>query len=192
MIVFLSPLEMPSAPAWQLPHPHPSTLCPHLSLTPSSPALFSSCCLFLHLALLSIPPSLAYLSTPLATQSLLYSLSLLPSFYLALLVRALPIYILNLCFSFLCLYNPRINLVYGLQCAAHLGCITGELTQLRSCAILSSSSTTQQNVVEEDPSAQEHEGMLSLPSTLFAPFLGLGFALHMGIKKPAAGEHAQG
>lgn len=34
--------------------------------------------------------------------------------------------------------------------------------------------------------------MLSLPDTLFAPFLGLGFTLHMGIKKLAAGEHAQG
>lgn len=35
-------------------------------------------------------------------------------------------------------------------------------------------------------------GMLPFPDTIFAPFLGLGFSLHMDIKKPAVGEHGQG
>lgn len=53
-----------------------------------------------------------------SSPSLLYSLSLQPSLSLALPVRALPIYILNLCLPPLRLFNPHINPVYGLHHAA--------------------------------------------------------------------------
>lgn len=69
--------------------------------------------------LLIYPPSFSFESSIPCTiypaLQPLTALFTLPSLYLVLLLRDLPIYILNLCLPFLCLFNPHINLVYGLH-----------------------------------------------------------------------------
>lgn len=121
---------MPSALAQWVPHPHPSCLQPQLSSNLQLPSaeliwllLYLPCCS-------SFPhPFYVYLTL----QQLSLSLSLLPSLYPGLLIRASPICILNFCLSFLWLFNPGINLVYGLHHAAYLSCIAGELMWPHLC-----------------------------------------------------------
>lgn len=127
-----------------------------------------------------------------SSPSLLYSLSLQPSLSLALPVRALPICILNLRLPPLRLFNPHINPVYGLHHTAPVShCCLIPLPSLLSHPLSSGCPRCGgRSLLAKEHQVQElsitHCRCIPSLMPVFAPFLGLGFALCTGTEKPAA------